>query len=228
MGTALLALSFCALSLVLALFVGISPISDKVKIRFMYVGAALSLMAVPMMSHYIAGLNNIVDELRYQSVLIFIVVVCCYCFVMANMIKYNVMKKKVAVLEDTVEKLEQERAAVMSQAVNEELQHKAQEALDWFAAKMSVFCKEEQEAINACAIAFAEPDQIVRPKVSIAINAKCSQADLMTYASSAFFKISKKRKDIARSLCIVFEAYFPGGEGFVYKKMPGAKSWLSK
>lgn len=228
MGTALLALSFCALSLVLALFVGISPISDKVKIRFMYVGAALLLMAVPMMSHYIAGLNNIVDELRYQSVLIFIVVVCCYCFVMANMIKYNVMKKKVAVLEDTVEKLEQERAAVMSQAVNEELQHKAQEALDWFAAKMSVFCKEEQEAINACAIAFAERDEIVRPKVSIAINAKCSQADLMTYASSAFFKISKKRKDIARSLCIVFEAYFPGGEGFVYKKMPGAKSWLSK
>lgn len=222
MGTALLALCFCALSLVLALFVGISPISDKAKIRFMYVGAALSLMAVPMMSHYIAELNNIVDELRYQAVLVFIVVVCCYCFVMANMVKYNVMKKKVAVLEDTVEKLEQERAAAMSQAVDEE-QHKVQEALDWFAAKMSVFSKEEQEAINACAIAFAERDQMVIPKVNIAVNAKCSQADLMAYASSAFFKIGKKRKDIARFLCIVFEAYFPGGEGFVYKKMPGAK-----
>lgn len=120
MGTALLALCFCALLLVLALFVGISPISDKAKIRFMYVGAALSLMAVSMMSHYIAGLNNIVDELRYQAVLVFIVVVCCYCFVIANMVKYNVMKKKVAVLEDTVEKLEQERAAAMSQAVDEE------------------------------------------------------------------------------------------------------------
>lgn len=47
MGTALQALCFCALSLALALFVGISPISDKAKIRFMYVGAALSLMAVP-------------------------------------------------------------------------------------------------------------------------------------------------------------------------------------
>ena len=47
MGTALLALCFCALSLILALFVGISPISDKAKIRFTYVGAALSLMAVP-------------------------------------------------------------------------------------------------------------------------------------------------------------------------------------
>lgn len=47
MGTALLALCFCALSLILALFVGISPISDKAKIRFMYVGAAPSLMAVP-------------------------------------------------------------------------------------------------------------------------------------------------------------------------------------
>lgn len=91
MGTALLALCFCALSLVLALFVGISLISDKAKIKFMYVGAALSLMAVPMMSHYIAGQNDIVDELRYQAVLVFIVVVCCYCFVMANMVKYNVI-----------------------------------------------------------------------------------------------------------------------------------------
>ena len=198
MGTALLALCFCALSLVLALFVGISPISDKAKVRFMYVGAALSLMAVPMMGHYIAGLNNIVDELRYQAVLVFIVAVCCYCFVMANMVKYNVMKKKVAALEDTVEKLEQEHAAAMLQAVDEEQQHKVQEALSWFAAKMNVFSREEQEAINACAIAFAERDQIVIPKVSIAVNAKCSQVDLMTYASSAFFKIGKKRKDIAR------------------------------
>ena len=223
MGTALLALCFCALSLILALFVGISPISDKAKIRFMYVGAALSLMAVPMMSHYIAGLNDIVDELRYQAVLVFIVVMCCYCFVMANMVKYNVIKKKVAVLEDTVEKLEQERAAAMSQAVDEDQQHKVQEALDWFAAKMNVFSKEEQETINACAIAFAERDQIVIPKVSIAVNAKCSQADLMAYANSVFFKIGKKRKDIARFLSVVFKVYFPGGEGFVYKKMPGVK-----
>ena len=92
-------------------------------------------------------------------------------------------------LEDTVEELEQERAAAMSQAVDEEQQHKVQEALDWFAAKMSVFSKEEQEAINACAIAFAERDLVVIPKVSIAVNTKCSQADLMAYASSAFFKI---------------------------------------
>ena len=223
MGTALLALCFCAMSLVLALFVGISPISDKTKDMFMYVGAALSLVAVPIMSHYIAGLNNIVDKLRYQAVLVFIVTVCCYCFVMANMVKYNVMKKKVAVLEDTVKKLEQERASAMSQAVDEEQQQKVQEALDWFAAKMNVFNREEQEAINACAIAFAERDQIVMPQVEIAINAKCSQADLMAYASSAFFKIGKKRKDIARFMSTVFAAYFPGGEGFVYKKMPGAK-----
>ena len=132
-------------------------------------------------------------------------------------------RRKMAVLEDTVEKLEQERAAAMSQAVDEKLQHKVQEALDWFAAKMSVFSKEEQEAINACVIAFAKRDQIVIPKVSIAVNAKCSQADLMAYASSAVFKIGKKRKNIAQFLSIVFEAYFPGGEGFVYKKMPGAK-----
>lgn len=45
----------------------------------------------------------------------------------------------------------------------------------------------------------------------------------MTYASSAFFKIGKKRKSIAHFLSIVFEAYFPGGEGFVYKNMLGIK-----
>ena len=137
------------------------------------------------------------------------------------MVKYNVMKKKVAVLEDMVEKLEQYRAAAMSQSVDEEQQHKVQEALNWFEAKMDMFSKEEQEAVNT--IAFAERDQIVIPKVNIAVNAKCSQSDLMAHAGSAFFKIGKKRKGIAQFLSIVFEAYFPGGEGFVYKKMPGAK-----
>lgn len=223
MGTALLALCFCALSLILALFVGISPISDKAKIRFMYVGAALSLMAVPMMSHYIAGLNDIVGELRYQAVLVFIVVVCCYCFVMANMVKYNVMKKKMAVLEDTVEKLEQERAVAMSQAVDEDQQHKVQEALDRFVAKISVFSKEEQETINACAIAFAERNQINDPKIPIAVNPLYSQACLMQDGSQAFFYIGKSRKDISAFLATVFASYFPTGESFVYKKMPWEK-----
>ena len=45
----------------------------------------------------------------------------------------------------------------------------------------------------------------------------------MSYASLAFFKIGKKRKDAARFLSIVFEACFPDGEEFVYKKMSGAK-----
>lgn len=35
--------------------------------------------------------------------------------------------------------------------------------------------------------------------------------------------IGKKCKCIAPFLCIVFDVYFPGGEEFVYKKMPGAK-----
>lgn len=139
------------------------------------------------------------------------------------MVKYNVMKKKVAVLEDTIEKLEQERAAAMSQTVDEEQKRKTQEVLSWFAAKMNTFSKDEQDAINACAIAIAESDQIVMPQMEIAVNSKCSQADLMAYASSAFFKIGKKRSDIARFLCVVFKAYFPCGEGFVYKKMPGRK-----
>ena len=38
----------------------------------MYVVSVLSFMAVPIMSHYIAELNHIVEELRYQAVLVFI------------------------------------------------------------------------------------------------------------------------------------------------------------
>lgn len=219
----MLAMSFCAVSLLLALFVSLSPISDKVKIRFMYVGAALSLIAVPMMSHYIAGLNNIVDELRYQAVLVFIVVVCCYCFVMANMVKYNVMKKKVAVLEDTVEKLEQERASAMVQSISEDKRHKVEESLEWFAKRISVFIKEEQDAINACAIAFVERNQINSPNTPIPINEQYSQASLMQDVSQAFFYVGKSRKDISSFLATVFASYFPAGESFVYKKMPVEK-----
>ena len=45
----------------------------------------------------------------------------------------------------------------------------------------------------------------------------------MGYASFAFFKIGKKRKGIVKFLSTVFEAYFHGGEGFIYKKKHGAK-----
>ena len=68
---------------------------------------------------------------------------------------------KMAVLEDTVEKLEQERAAAMSQAVDEEQQHKVQETLDWFAAKISVFSKEEEINTRSCCISF---DSYIKPQ----------------------------------------------------------------
>lgn len=45
----------------------------------------------------------------------------------------------------------------------------------------------------------------------------------MTYAKSAFFKTGKKRKNIVQFLSTELEAYFPVGEGFMYKEMPGAK-----
>ena len=113
---------------------------------------------------------------------------CALPIFMANMVKYNVMKKKMAVLEDTVEKLEQERAVAISQAVDEDQQHKVQEALDWFAAKMSVFSKEEQEAINACAIVFAERDQIKSILPSMPNAAKPTSWRMPVPLSSRFAK----------------------------------------
>ncbi len=49
MGTALLAMCFCAVSLLLALFVSLSPINEKAKIRILYAGAVASFIAVPLM-----------------------------------------------------------------------------------------------------------------------------------------------------------------------------------
>ena len=200
MGTALLAMCFCAVSLLLALFVSLSPISEKAKIRILYAGAVASFIAVPLMDRYIAGLNNFPAEMRYRGVLVFVNAVCCFCFIMAFMIKYQAVKKKVDTLEQTVEQLEHERATAMVQSVNE-----------------------DQDAINACAIAFAERNQINDPKIPIAVNPLYSQACLMQDGSQAFFYIGKSRKDISAFLATVFASYFPTGESFVYKKMPGEK-----
>lgn len=94
MGTALLAMCFCAVSLLLALFVSLSPISEKAKIRILYAGAVASFIAVPLMDRYIAGLNNFPAEMRYRGVLVFVNAVCCFCFIMAFMIKYQAVKRK--------------------------------------------------------------------------------------------------------------------------------------
>lgn len=120
MGTALLAMCFCAVSLLLALFVSLSPISERAKIRILYAGAVASFIAVPLMDRYIAGLNNFPAEMRYRGVLVFVNAVCCFCFIMAFMIKYQAVKKKVDTLEQTVEQLEHERATAMVQSVNED------------------------------------------------------------------------------------------------------------
>lgn len=99
METALLAMSFCAVSLLLALFVSLSPISEKAKIRMLYAGAVVSFIAVPLMDRYIAGLNSYPEEMRYRGVLVFINTICCFCFIMVFMIKYQAVKKKADTLE---------------------------------------------------------------------------------------------------------------------------------
>lgn len=141
MGTALLAMCFCAVSLLLALFVSLSPISEKAKIRILYAGAVVSFIAVPLMDRYIAGLNNFPAEMRYRGVLVFVNAVCCFCFIMAFMIKYQAVKKKVDTLEQTVEQLEHERATAMVQSVNEDKLQKVEESLEWFAKRISVLPK---------------------------------------------------------------------------------------
>lgn len=111
----------------------------------------------------------------------------------------------------------------MVQSISEDKRHKVEECLEWFAKRMSVFSKEEQDTINACAIAFVERNQINSPNTPIPINEQYSQASLMQDVSQAFFYVGKSRKDISSFLATVFASYFPAGESFVYKKMPVEK-----
>lgn len=87
--------------------------------------------------------------------------------------------------------------------------------------KIKMFSEEEQKAILASAYAFTEHDLILPPSITIQPNEMCSQQELMYYVYSAFSNMGKKRSDIVSFLCQIFKAYFPAGESFVSKKMPG-------
>lgn len=89
------------------------------------------------------------------------------------------------------------------------------------AGKIKMFSEEEQKAILASAYAFAEHNLILPPSITVQPNEMCSQQELMYYVYSTFSNMGKKRSDIVSFLCQIFKAYFPAGESFVSKKMPG-------
>ena len=207
--------------LVIALLMGVSPASQKVKVWTMYICAALVLFAAPIICNYIDALPTSASKLLFQAVLVFAIAIGYFCVYIACMEKYNVLKRKSRVLEQALTEKEQEKVAIIMEHQNEKQQSIQKGELEWFAGKIKMFSEEEQKAILASSYAFAEHDLILPPSITIQPNEMCSQQELMYYVYSAFSNIGKKRSDIVSSLSQVFKAYFPAGEASVSKKMPG-------
>jgi hypothetical protein len=104
---------------------------------------------------------------------------------------------------------------------NEKQQALRQRELEWLAGKIKMFTEEEQEAILASALSFAEHDLIVAPSISIQPKETCSQQELMYFVCSAFYNMDKSRSEVVGFLYKVFPLYFPAGESALAKKMPG-------
>ena len=208
-------------ALAIALLMGVSPASQKVKVRTMYVGAALMLVVALVVCDHIDALPDFPSKFRFHAVLVLTITVGYLCISIAFMEKYNVLKRKNRILENALTEKEQEKVSILMERQSEQQQALQKGELEWFAGKIKMFSEEEQKAILASAYAFTEHDLILPPSITVLPNEMCSQQELMYYVYSAFSNMGKKRSDIVSFLCQVFKAYFPAGESAVSKKMPG-------
>ena len=208
-------------ALAIALLMGVSPASQKVKVWSMYVGAALMLVIALIVCDYIDALPDFPSKFRFHAVLVLTITVGYLCISIAFMEKNNVLKLKNRILENALTEKEQEKVSILMERQSEQQQALQKGELEWFAEKIKMFSEEEQKAILSSAYAFAEHDLIFPPSITIQPNEMCSQQELMYFVYSAFSNMGKKRSDIVSFLCQVFKAYFPAGESSVSKKMPG-------
>lgn len=74
--------------------------------------------------------------------------------------------------------------------------------------KIKVFTEEEQEAILASALSFAEHDLIVAPSINIQPKETCSQQELMYFVCSAFYNMDKSRSKIVSFYIKFFRSIF--------------------
>ena len=99
-------------ALAIALLMGVSPASQKVKVWAMYVGAALMLVVALVVCDYIDALPDFPSKFRFHAVLVLTVTVGYLCIAIACMGKYNVLKRKNRVLEEALTEKEQEKVSI--------------------------------------------------------------------------------------------------------------------
>ena len=203
MGTPFIPLGAIIAVLIIAfLFASLPQVNHKTRYRVLYAIAIIMLLAVIPISEYMAGgIQN--SSNNYLLVLIFDIAVGYFCMYIAALLKFNVLKRKNQALEN---------------ALTEKQQALQQGELEWLTEKIKVFTEEEQEAILASALSFAEHDLIVAPSINIQPKETCSQQELMYFVCSAFYNMDKSRSKIVSFLMKIFPLYFPAGESVLAKR----------
>ena len=134
-------------ALAIALLMGVPPASQKVKVRTMYVGAALMLVVALVVCDYIDTLPDFPSKFRFHVVWVLTVTVGYLCIAIACMEKYNVLKRKNRVLEEALTEKEQEKVSILMERQSKQQQALQKGELEWFAGKIKMFSEEEQKAI---------------------------------------------------------------------------------
>ena len=75
----------------IAVLMGVSPASQKVKVRAMYAGAALMLVITLIVCDYVDALPDFPSKFRFHAVLV--LTVGYLCIFIACMEKYNVLNE---------------------------------------------------------------------------------------------------------------------------------------
>lgn len=158
----------CAIIAVLIiafLFASLPQVSHKTRYRVLYAIAIIMLLAVIPISEYMAS-DTQNSSNNYLLVLIFDIAVGYFCMYIAALLKFNVLKRKNQALENALAEKQQENVAILLEHQNEKQQALQQGELEWLTEKIKVFTEEEQEAILASALSFAEHDLIVVPSIN--------------------------------------------------------------
>ena len=212
MGTSFIPLCAIIAVLIIAfLFASLPQVNHKTRYRVLYAIAIIMLLAVIPISEYMAGSTQNSSN-NYLLVLIFNIAVGYFCMYIAALLKFNVLKRKNQVLENVLTEKQQENVSILLEHQNEKQQALQQKELEWFAGKIKMFTEEEQKAILASVLSFAEHDLIVAPPINIQPKETCSQQELMYFVCSAFYNMDKSRSEIVSFLYKVFPLYFPAGE----------------
>ena len=147
-----MAIFFLSLTLLFAIIaivvlMGISPASQKAKVWTMYAGAALMLVVAPVVCGYIDDATDTLTKSRFYGLLFFTVSVGYLCVAIGCMEKYNVLKRRTRILEESLTEKEQEKVSALLEHQSEKQQAAQTEEIEWFTGKIKMFTEEEQKVI---------------------------------------------------------------------------------